>query len=85
VSKSNWRRLSLAIPALVGATFFVGCADSSVNPPLANTEGVAPVTPESVKRDAVPPKSKREMPRGSAKIGRDPSGLNRQGSQPKSG
>ena len=82
MSKSNWRRLSLAIPALVGATFFVGCADEGVNPPLANTEGVAPVTPESVKRDAVPPKSKRDMPRGSGGIGRDPSGVNTRGSKP---
>jgi hypothetical protein len=75
VSKSNWRRVSLAVVALVGATFGVGCTDSSVNPPLAKTEGIAPVAPESIKKE--PPKGKRDMPRGSAKIGRDPSGINR--------
>jgi hypothetical protein len=76
VSKSSWRRLSLAIAALVGSTVVVGCSDASVNPPLAKTEGVAPVAPESVKQE--PPKKKRDMPRGSAKIGRDPSGINRE-------
>jgi hypothetical protein len=52
-----------------------GCTDSSVNPPLADTKGVAPASPEEAKN--VTPKGKRDMPRGSAKIGRDPSGVNR--------
>jgi hypothetical protein len=76
VSKSNGRRLAFASAAcFFGSTFFVGCTDQSVNPPL-KTEGAAPVAPDSVKKDEAP-KSKRESPRGSAKIGRDPSGVNR--------
>jgi hypothetical protein len=60
---------------LIGFAFLAGCTDQSVNPPLAKTEGVAPQAPESIKKE--PPKGKRDMPRGSAKIGRDPSGINR--------
>jgi hypothetical protein len=75
VSQSNARRLSLAIAALVGSIFFVGCSGESVNPPLADTKGVAPQAPESIKKE--PPKGKRDMPRGSAGIKRDPSGMNR--------
>jgi hypothetical protein len=74
VSKSNWRRFPLAVAALMGSTLSVGCSDSSVNPPLAKTDA-APVDPKTIKVE--PPKSKREIPRGSAKIGRDPSGINR--------
>jgi hypothetical protein len=74
VSKSNRRRFPLAVAALLGSTLSVGCADSSVNPPLANTDA-APVDPKTLKVE--PPKGKRDMPRGSAKIGRDPSGINR--------
>jgi hypothetical protein len=74
VSRSKWQ-FSLSVAAIVGSTVFAGCTDSSVNPPLADTKGVAPVSPEEAKN--VTPKTKREMPRGSAKIGRDPSGVNR--------
>jgi len=74
VSKSNGRRLGLGIAAFVGATFVYGCQDTSVNPPLAKTDA-APVAPESIKKE--PPKRKSEMPRSSAKIGHDPSGVNR--------
>jgi hypothetical protein len=74
VSKSNRRRLFATIPALVGSAVLIGCSDQSVNPPLAKTD-VAPVAPESVKAES--PKGKQDMPRGSAKIGRDPSGVNR--------
>jgi len=74
VSKSNGRRLGLGITALVGSAFLVGCQDQSVNPPLAKTDA-APVAPESIKKEPSPKKS--QMPRGSAKIGHDPSGVNR--------
>jgi hypothetical protein len=78
VSKSYGRRLALAIAALVGAPFFVGCADQSVNPPLVKPEGVSAVTPEQVKAQSTPPTRKSQMPRGSAGIKRDPSGVNRE-------
>jgi hypothetical protein len=73
---SRSRRITSAIAALIASAVLVGCGDASVNPPLARTDGVAPVAPESVKQDDAP-KSKTAMPRGSSKIGRDPSGVNR--------
>jgi hypothetical protein len=74
VSKSVGRRLALGIAALVGSSFVFGCQDTSVNPPLVKTDA-APVAPDSIKKE--PPTKKSENPRGSAKIGRDPSGINR--------
>ena len=72
---SRSRRITSAIAALIASAVLVGCGDASVNPPLAMPKGVDPVPPESIKVE--PPKTKREMPRGSAKIGRDPSGVKR--------
>jgi hypothetical protein len=68
------RRITSGITALIASAVLVGCGDGSVNPPLAKTDA-APVAPESVKK--VEPKTKEQMPRGSSKIGRDPSGVNR--------
>lgn len=65
-------RITSAIAALFASAVLVGCGES-VNPPLAKTDA-PPVAPESVKKDPEP-KSKRQIPRGSAKIGRDPSGI----------
>ena len=72
---SRPRRITSAIAALIASAVLGGCGDASVNPPLAKTDA-APVDPASVKAEA--PKSKRDTPRGSAKIGRDPSGVNRE-------
>jgi hypothetical protein len=72
---SRFRRMTSAIAALIASAVLLGCGDSTVNPPLAKTDA-APVAPESVKRTEAP-KTKRESPRDSAKIGRDPSGVNR--------
>jgi hypothetical protein len=72
---SRCRRITSAIAALIASAVLVGCGDASVNPPLAKTEGVAPADPAAAKK--VEPKTKTEMPRGSSKIGRDPSGVNR--------
>ncbi len=71
---SRSRRITSAIAALIALAILIGCSDASVNPPLAKTDA-APFNPESVKK--VEPKTKEQMPRGSSKIGRDPSGVNR--------
>jgi hypothetical protein len=68
---SRSRRITSAIAALIASAVLIGCGDASVNPPLAKTDA-APVAPESVK--VTEPKTKSAMPRGSAKIGHDPSG-----------
>jgi hypothetical protein len=72
---SRSRRITSAIAALIASAVLIGCGDTSVNPPLAKTDA-APVAPESVKKDTES-KSKSVMPRGSSKIGRDPSGMRR--------
>jgi hypothetical protein len=75
VSKSTWRRLSLALAVLVVPVLLVGCTDQSVNPPLAKTD-VAPQSKAELEAKAKePPKSRKEVPRGSAGIKRDPSGI----------
>ena len=74
---SRSHRITSAIAALIASAVLVGGENTSVNPPLAKPEGgVAPVAPESIKVE--PPKKKSQQPRGSAKIGRDPSGINRE-------
>jgi hypothetical protein len=70
---SRSRRITSAIAALIASAVLIGCGDASVNPPLAKTDA-APVAPESVK-PVTEPKTKSATPRGSAKIGRDPSGI----------
>ena len=71
---SRSRRITSGIAALIFSAVLVGCGEA-VNPPVARTDA-APVDPATVKKDEAP-KSKSAMPRGSSKIGRDPSGVNR--------